>query len=96
MRAKQIPTQSLVRGYAENEGPDLTGDLIVTKAKSEGLHQGFFVRDSRGDNYLIKFDSAESLELATSAEVIASRFYYALGYNVPQYTVAVFSSEKIS
>ncbi len=91
----RLTSDQLVRGYAENEGPDLTGDLIVTKAKSEGLHQGFFVRDSRGDNYLIKFDSAESLELATSAEVIASRFYYALGYNVPQYTVAVFSSEKI-
>ncbi len=91
----RLTADQLARGYAENEGPDLTGDLTVTKAKTEGLHQGFFVRDSRGDNYLIKFDSAESLELATSAEVIASRFYYALGYNVPQYTVAIFSPEKL-
>lgn len=91
----RLTADQLTRGYAENEGPDVNGDLIVTKAKTEGLHQGFFVRDSRGDNYLIKFDSAESLELATSAEVIASRFYHALGYNVPQYTVALFSPEKL-
>jgi len=85
----------LARGYSETDGPDLSGDLNVTKAKTDGLHIGFFIRDAKGDSYLIKFDSPDSLELATSAEVITSRFFYALGYNVPQYTIAFFPPEKI-
>ncbi|HRK62705.1 MAG TPA: hypothetical protein PLY88_09210 [Candidatus Omnitrophota bacterium] len=91
----RLTSAQLARGYSETDGPDLSGALSVTKAKTEGLHVGFFIRDVKGDNYLVKFDGPDSLELATAAEVITSRFFYALGYNVPQYTVAFFSPEKI-
>jgi len=90
-----LSKEQLVRGYAENEGPDLSGDLTVISGEINGLHSSYHVKDARGDTYLLKFDSAESLELSTAAEVIGSRFYYALGYNVPQYTVAAVAAGKL-
>lgn len=90
-----LSKDGLSKGYSENAGPDLSGDLIVSGGEIAGLHPSYFVKDARGDSYLLKFDSAENPELATSAELIGSRFYHALGYNVPQYTLAVISAGKL-
>ncbi len=84
----------LEKGYHETDGPDLSGDLVVIRGKFEGLHPGFFVKDARGEEYLVKFDPVDFLELATSAEVVASRFYYAIGYHVPQYTIALINPDQ--
>ncbi len=92
---KRLSQEDLAKGYSENSGPDTSSDLMITKGKFEGLHPGFFIKDSRGDRYLIKFDPVDNYEMATAAEVVASRFYHAIGYNVPQYTVATFSPEKL-
>ncbi len=90
-----LSAAALEKGYAENEGPSAEGILTVMKGKSEGLHPGFFIKDSRGDFYLLKFDDLLNFELNTSAEIIASRFYHAIGYNVPQYTVFTFSPDQM-
>lgn len=90
-----LTKDQLAKGYSENEGPDLSGDLTVTGGEIAGLHPSYFVKDARGDSYLLKFDSAENPELATAAELIASRVFYALGYNVPQYTLAVIAAGKL-
>ncbi|MFZ5802102.1 MAG: hypothetical protein ACOY3K_03195 [Candidatus Omnitrophota bacterium] len=92
---ERLSLEALVRGSLENDGPDFSNGLTITKAKNEGLHPGFFIKDSKGDDYLVKFDGLENLELATGAEVISSRIYHALGYFVPQYTIATFSKEDI-
>jgi len=70
--------------------------FTITKGKTQGLHPGYFIRDAKGDDYLIKFDSTGNMELVTAAEVISGRLYHALGYNVPQYTIAAFKLEDLS
>ncbi len=92
---KRLSLEELERGPHETDGMDTSGKLTVVKGKFEGLHPGFFARDARGDLYLLKFDPVDNLELATGAEVIASRFYHAFGYNVPQYTIETFSLEQL-
>ncbi len=92
---KRLSTQELKDGPKETDGPDLSDKMTITSGKFEGLHPGFFVQDRKGDKYLLKFDDIDSFELVTAAEVIASRFYHAIGYNVPQYTISVFSPEKL-
>ncbi|OGW72206.1 MAG: hypothetical protein A2Y02_01700 [Omnitrophica bacterium GWA2_52_12] len=81
---KRLSAEELARGYRENDGPDLSEALTVVSGKSEGMHPGFFVKDKRGDLYLIKFDPADNLELTTSAEIIGSRIYHAMGYPATQ------------
>lgn len=90
-----LSAAALEKGYAENEGPAGEGEITITKGKTEGLHPGFFVKDSKGDSYLLKFDPSTNLELNTSAEIISSRFYHAIGYNVPQYTIFTFDSNRL-
>jgi hypothetical protein len=92
---QKLSQEELERGYRENDGPDLSGNLEIVNGKFEGLHPGFFVKDARGNEYLLKFDAVDNFELATSAEIIGGRFYYAIGYNVPQETIVVFPPEKL-
>jgi hypothetical protein len=89
-----LTIEQLVKGPAVNDGP-ADGTLTVTKGKSEGLNPGFFIKDSRGDKYLLKFDPATHRELTTSTESIVSRFYHAFGSHVPQYTVFVFDPSRL-
>nr|MBP9866253.1 hypothetical protein [Candidatus Omnitrophota bacterium] len=86
-RTRLTPAE-LAQGEVSGAAPDLSGSLSVISAKADGLNPDLFVRDQRGDVYLLKFDPADNLELATSAEVIANRFYHALGYNVAPSSIA--------
>jgi hypothetical protein len=75
-------------------GPTRPDDLIkppvvITKAKTEGKTAGFFVKDSRGEKYLLKLDPVATPELLSGAEVVASKLLYALGYRVPSYEAAM-------
>jgi len=85
---KRLTPEQLAAGEASDKGPDLSGSLTVISANADGLSPTLFIRDKKGDVYLFKFDPPDNLELSTSAEVVASRFYYALGYNVPQSDIA--------
>lgn len=93
---KRLSSVDLEKGFAENKSIDLSGKLTVISGKSEGLHPGFFVKDASGHQYLLKFDAAEAPELVTAAEVIASRFYYAIGYHVPEYNIVNFTLDQIA
>lgn len=91
----KISLPDLEKGYRENDGPDLSQPLTVLAAEQRNLVCKFLVEDARKDQYLLKFDTQGHLEMTTAAEVIASRFYYALGYHVPQYTILFFKPEQI-
>jgi hypothetical protein len=73
----------LVRGPGGQAAPDTSGPLTVVGAKTEGVMPGFRIEDSKGRRYFVKFDPLKNPEMATGADVIASKFLYALGYNVP-------------
>ena len=54
------------------------------------------IRDAAGRKYLIKFDPLTNPEMASAADVITSKFFYALGYNVPENYVVHFDREQIA
>jgi hypothetical protein len=68
---------------------------FVVGAKTEGITPGFRIRDSRGDIYFIKFDPPQNPEMATAAEIISTKFFYAFGYNVPENYLAFFSRSQL-
>ncbi len=84
---EKLSREALEKGYQETSGPDLSKPLEVLAAEQRGIYPRFWVRDARGDEYLLEFDPQGNMELVTGAEIIASRFYYALGYTVPQFTI---------
>ena len=73
--------------------PDATWTLF--KAKSDGRSAGFFAQDSTGEKYLLKLDNQAYPEMNSSAEIICARLFYALGYNVPEYSIVYFTIDQL-
>jgi hypothetical protein len=58
--------------------------FTVTGGKTAGAKPGFRMKDSKGRHYFVKVDPFNYPEMATAADVIVSKFVYALGYNTPE------------
>jgi len=91
----RMSIEDLVRGPNTGSGPCMDGPWVVIDAKTEGITPGFSIRDSRGDIYVIKFDPVRNPEMATSAEVISTKFFYAIGYNVPENYLVYFRRQEL-
>ncbi len=96
-RHGQIPMsiQDLVRGPGGDNQPDTSGPLTVVAAKTEGVMPGFTMKDVKGRRYFVKFDPLTNPEMATSADAIGARFFYALGYNVPETYIFTFTRSQL-
>ena len=84
MGKRAMTPPELVRGPDQVDGPEQSQPWLILGVKSEGITPGFTIRDARGDVYFIKFDPAGHPQLTTSTEVIATKFFYSFGYNVPE------------
>ena len=84
MSWKAMTLEELARGPNRLEGPDQSRPWTIIAVKAEGITPGFTIRDNRGDVYFIKFDPPDHPQLATSTEVIATKFFHAFGYHVPE------------
>jgi hypothetical protein len=93
---RRMTIDQLVRGTNKGDGPSQDGRWTVTDAKTEGVTPGFRIRDARGDTYIIKFDPLSNPEMATAADVISSKFFFAAGYNVPENYLAFFRREDLT
>jgi hypothetical protein len=82
----RMTIEEIKRGPDQTTGP-ADGPLTVVRGKTAGITPGFWVKDARGDTYILKFDPPDYPELSTAAEVISTKLFYAIGYNVPQNTI---------
>ncbi|MBN2243897.1 MAG: hypothetical protein JW793_14520 [Acidobacteria bacterium] len=92
---RRMSMEELQRGAGNENAPDTGGILTVTGAKNQGITPGFSIEDSGGRRYLVKFDPITNPEMATAADIISSKFLYALGYNVPEYYIIEFRPDQI-
>jgi hypothetical protein len=82
--SKRMSLEELARGPNRKRAPDPKETWTVFGSKSQGITPGFEIRDESGDRYIIKLDPVEVPEVASAAEVIATKIFYALGYHVPE------------
>jgi hypothetical protein len=87
--------EELVRGPDRDNPPSMDGPWKVLTAKSEGITPGFLIEDSRGVRYFVKFDPLTNPEMASAADVVGSKFFYAFGYHVPENYVVSFAREQL-
>jgi hypothetical protein len=76
-------------------GPDTSTTWTIIRAKADGVTPGFAIEDSNGDKYFIKFDPTRYSELASGAEVVATKLFYAAGYFTPENFITYFDPEKL-
>ena len=92
---EQWTTDRIVRGPDTGTGL-APGPWTVIEAKSEGISPGLTVKDSSGDTYFIKFDPPSNPEMASGAEVISTKFFYAFGYHTPENYIGVLQPDSLT
>ena len=92
---KLMSIDELVRG-PDKGGPSLEGKWQVIQNKLGGISPGFRIMDSTGIIYQLKFDPRTNPEMATSAEVISTKFFHAMGYFVAEDYIVKFSRDQLT
>ncbi len=86
----QMSIEDVANGPNSGDGPDTGNQWTIIRAKMEGVTVGFTIVDNRNDTYVIKFDPIGFSGLNSGSEVIGSKIFHAVGFNVPENYVAYF------
>jgi hypothetical protein len=92
---RRMTKEELLRGPGNAEPPSTNRPWRVVSAKNEGITPGFTIVDGDGRTYMLKFDPPAYPEMASAADVITSKFLFALGYNVPENYIVRFRPEQL-
>lgn len=92
----RLSREELKRGPNQIGGPDMSGPWVITRAKTEGVTPGFFIKDANGETFVIKFDPTMHPELATGAEMVSTKLFHAFGYHVPENYLVTFDPAKLT
>jgi hypothetical protein len=79
---QRLTKEQLKRGAGNENLPQ--PPFIITGAKTEGITPGFQMRDAKKRLFFIKPDPISNPEISTGADIIGSKFFYAIGYNTPE------------
>jgi len=91
---RPVGVAQMLQGPGSSAGP-APGRWTVTRAKTQGVTPGFFIKDAAGTRFIVKFDPPSCPEMATGADVVSSYLFWAAGYNVPANAIAYFRAESL-
>ena len=92
---RRMTPAELQRGPGHDRPPDLTSPWHVLVVKPFGVNPGLLVADGKRDLYILRFDPIGSEGLATGAQMVASQFFYALGYHVAENYIVRFDRPRL-
>ncbi len=72
------------RGPLTHDSPELHRPWTVRSSKVGGSSLGLIIKDTRGDKFLVKFDTRGHPEIETATHVIVNRLMWAAGYHVAE------------
>ena len=81
---RALTADEVMRGPVQGPPPDPSAWTIV-REKSAGAAPGFTAADAKGQTWFVSFDPPSNPEGATAAVVIATKLFWALGYNQVEY-----------
>src|SRR5262249_2487113 len=77
---RTVTTDEVTRGPIVGAPPDPSRWVLV-REKIAGAHPGVTAKDANGETWFLEFDPNYYPEAATAAVVMATKFFWALGYN---------------
>jgi hypothetical protein len=89
-----LTLQQLLQGPVVGAPPN-PSRWTITREKSVGDAPGFTARDANGETWFVSFDAPSNPQGATAAVVIATRIFWALGYNQVEYFLTQMRPEAI-
>jgi hypothetical protein len=88
-----ISMEELARG--PNVGrPPAPEKWVILREKSSGTNPGFTARDANGETWFLQFDVPERPEGSSGAVSIATRLFWALGYNQVETFITTFDPNR--
>jgi hypothetical protein len=84
----------MTKGPNTNDGP-ASGKWTIIRPKSAGVSPGFTVRDEKGDVWFLTFDARANRVAPTAATAVATKLFWALGYNQVENHLAAIRPENL-
>ena len=88
-----INPEEMIYGMTEAGPPK--PPITIIKVRRPEYNPRFFIKDSKGIYYLLKFDDPDFPYLATSTSFIVNRLFWGFGYNVPEDHLFWFKRDQI-
>jgi hypothetical protein len=92
--ARRFTVDELLRGPIVGAPPD-PSRWVIFREKTSGAHPGVTARDGKGETWFLEFDPPYYPEAATGAVVIATKFFWALGYNQVESFLTTFDPKHV-
>jgi hypothetical protein len=92
--ARELTAEDVLRGPVQGPAPD-PSTWTITREKSAGAAAGFTAKDANGQTWFVSFDSPTNPDGATGAVVVATKIFWALGYNQVEYFLTTLKPEAI-
>jgi hypothetical protein len=93
---RSLTVEQMVTGPGVSKPPAMDKPWSVLSGKNEGVTPGLVFRDSAGRRYFLKFDPLSNPEMASAADIVGSKFFYALGYNAPENYIVYFTRSQLA
>ena len=91
---RPVTIDEIVRGPNVGTPPD-PSKWIVFRQKTAGVHPGVTAKDANGETWFLEFDPNYYPEAATGAVVMATKFFWALGYNQVESFITTFDPRRV-
>ena len=88
-----VTVDQITRGPIIGQPPD-PSKWVLIREKVSGVHPGFTARDARGDTFFLEFDPPHYPGGATAAVAIATKMFWALGYNQVESYLTTFDPKR--
>jgi hypothetical protein len=89
-----VTVEEIARGTNRGAPPD-PSRWILTREKTSGAHPGFTARDAKGETWFLEFDPPYFPEGATGAVAVATKIFWALGYNQVESFLTTFDPKRV-
>jgi hypothetical protein len=89
-----ITPEQMTRGANVGAPPD-PSRWVLTREKTAGAHPGFTARDAKGETWFLEFDPPYYAEGATGAVAVATKIFWAFGYNQVESFITTFDPKRV-
>ena len=91
---RALTIDELVRGPNVGPPPD-PSRWVIFREKTSGGHAGITAKDANGETWFLEFDPPYNPEAATAAVVMATKFFWAFGYNQVESFLTTFDPKRM-
>jgi hypothetical protein len=89
-----VTVDAITRGPVVGAPPD-PSRWVLTREKTSGAHPGFTAKDAKGETWFLEFDPPPFPQGATGAVVVATKIFWALGYNQVESFLTTFDPKNV-